>query len=145
MILLIFWTSSAHAQSAASEDDLKAAYIFHFIEFTQWHDKSNEYYLCVPDNEPFRKALNAVLNGKTVDNRRIVVKRTSEFCHILVSDNAAFMPETLTIGLLNHGALFEFRLAGHKLKFAIDRESIKKSNLKISSQLLKLAIMEDNK
>jgi len=50
----------------------------------------------------------------------------------------------LTIGSLARGALLEFRIVDNRLKFAIDPVRIKKSKLKISSQLLKLAILERN-
>ena len=49
----------------------------------------------------------------------------------------------LTIGSLEKGALIEFRLVDNKMRFAVDLERMRKVKLKVSSQLLKLAILEN--
>jgi len=145
ILLLMSIPARAYGQSvAASEDDLKAAYIFHFINFTQWDDNREDYYVCVPDDEPLKEALETTLKDKVINNRNIVVLHQAEFCHVLVSDDPPYSKSMLTIGPLEKGALLEFRLIDNKLKFAIDLDRIRKSRLKISSQLLKLAILENS-
>ena len=48
----------------------------------------------------------------------------------------------LTIGPLSKGGMVDFRVGDHKLKFAVNMYNIKRSQLKSSSQLLKMAILE---
>jgi hypothetical protein len=74
----------------------------------------------------------------------VVVDRY-DACHVLVDNymNMPFSDSTLTIGSLAKGALLEFRIIKNKLKFAVNMEKVKKCKLKISSQLLKLAILEE--
>ena len=140
---VIFCTCS-YGQNLVSQDALEAAFIFHFINFTEWTDDQPEYNICIPDDDELRSAVEQSLKGKVVNNRKINVVNRYEKCHILVS-NIVPPPSqnTLTIGPLAKGALLEFRVISNKLKFAANPETIKKSKLKISSQLLKLAILEN--
>ncbi len=126
-----------------SEDVVKAAYIFHFINFVEWEDHEPEYYICIPDDENLREVTRGSLQNKVVNNRKIVVLNRLDQCHILISDRQVQLSDTtLTIGLLDKGALLEFRLVHNKMKFAVNPKQIRDSKLKISSQLLKLAIIE---
>ncbi len=129
-------------RTAGSEDSLKAAFIFHFIGFIQWDDAGDEYYVCIPDNRVMRQTAEVILDGKVINNRKVAVVSRSEGCHVLVSDYIPRTSTTLTVGPLDKGALIEFRMVDRKLKFAANVEKIKNSKLKISSQLLKLAILE---
>jgi hypothetical protein len=133
----------AYGQSSASEDAVKAAYIFHFINFTEWQDNSKDYYVCVPDDENLREELETSLEGKIINNRKVVVLNHGQLCHVLVSDQPVLSSDTLTIGPIDKGALLEFRVANNKLKFAANLQKIRESNLKISSQVLKLAVLEN--
>lgn len=141
ILLIIFYSSSAPA--AISEEAVKAAFIFHFINFTQWNDESSNYYVCVPEDAQLRSAIRESLNGKAVNNRRITVVNRTKDCHILISDDVEPSTSILTVGPLAKGALLEFRVVDNKLKFAANLDEIKKSDVKISSQLLKLAILEN--
>ncbi len=141
-IFLIFLTGSIHAETPVEADSLKAAYIYHFLNFTDWNDNLNNYYVCVPDDDILKETVQDSLKGKTVNHRGVIVLSRSRFCHILVSDQPSATRSTLTIGSLNKGALLEFRVVKNKLKFAVNMDKIKNSRLKISSQLLKLAILE---
>jgi hypothetical protein len=144
MVFVLSIKSFAQESSVVPEDSLKAAFIFHFITYTEWNDNSKEYNVCIPNNEPLKKAAQQSFKGKTVNNRKINVSDEAHYCHVLVSNDLPNNPEeVLTIGDLNRGALLEFRRINDKLKFAADMEHIKKTRLKISSQLLKLAILED--
>src|SRR5689334_17586217 len=98
---------AAFAESMVSEDLLKAAFIYHFISFTEWNDNEPNYNVCIPDDKGLRDAAEQSLVGKTVNNRKIVVSDQDHGCHVLISDNASQADNTLTIGHLNRGALFE--------------------------------------
>jgi hypothetical protein len=141
----VLMSSQAFGQSPVSEDSVKAAYIFHFINFTQWQDTLDNYYVCVPEDEDLRQQLQVSLKGKMINNRKVIVTNQSATCHVLVSEQRpTFSSDTLTIGPLSQGALLEFRLIHNKLKFAANLQRIKRSNLRISSQLLKLAMLENS-
>lgn len=142
ILLLVTACVKAEGQVIATEDSLKAAFIFHFISFTEWEDNSPEYNVCVPDDEQLNQALQSSLKGKVVNNRKIVVARHASVCHVLISEEPPADENALTIGPLDKGALLEFRRVNNKLKFAANFEKIKESHLKISSQLLKLAILD---
>lgn len=135
---------TAEVPSNISEDKLKAAFIYHFISFTDWNDNLPNYYVCIPDDESLRRVTGELLQGKIINNRPIMVVNNSQFCHVLVSNEVSASPDTLTIGNLDKGAILEFRLINNKLKFAANMDNIKKTHLKISSQLLKLAILENS-
>jgi hypothetical protein len=143
LFLILGLRGYADESPAISEDELKAAFIFHFITFTEWDDNAPNYNVCIPNNESLRKAAQNVFKDKVVNNRKVVVTDIAPVCHVLVSDQAPLNKNTLTIGEINRGALLEFRLIKNKLRFAANVENIKKTNLKISSQLLKLAILEN--
>ena len=143
IFLLLAICARVYGQSIASEDSLKAAYIFHFINFTEWSDNLEDYYVCVPDDESLKNALEASFTGKIINNRKIVILHNAQVCHVLISNEPSSVQTTLTIGPLSKGALLEFRLINNKLKFAVNLERVKKSKLKISSQLLKLGILDN--
>ncbi len=131
------------AEAVVSENSLKAAFIYHFISFTQWNDHSSAYYVCIPDDSALRNTVEESFKGKRINDRDILVVGRSRGCHVLVSETYSPTAKSiLTIGRLGRGALFEFREIDHKIRFAVNLEKVQKSQLKISSQLLKLAILE---
>jgi len=132
----------AYADAPVSENTLKAAFIYHFISFTQWHDDEPSYYVCIPDDEDLRETARDAFKGKTINNRRVIVVSRTPSCHILVSDGKPTSAKALTIGQLNKGALFEFRKINQKIKFAVNLDKVQKAQFKVSSQLLKLAIID---
>lgn len=143
-LVFLFWTicTTTHGQAIVQEESIKAAFIFHFINFSEWDDDATDYNVCIPEDETLRRAANDSLKDKMVDGRKILVVDKADTCHVLVSDSVPSTENMLTIGPLNKGALLEFRTINNKLKFAVNLENVKKSKIKISSQLLKLAILE---
>ena len=133
----------ADAEPSVTKNSLKAAFIYHFISFTEWNDDKPSYFVCIPDDEDLREAARESFKGKMISNRRVVVVARTQSCHVLVSDRMAMMGDkALTIGQLGKGALFEFREIDHKMRFAVNLDLVQKSPFKISSQLLKLAIID---
>jgi len=143
IILFLIVGTVARGQAVVSEESLKAAFIFRFLSFIEWSDETDRYFICIPDDEAFRASVEESLRSKAVNNRDVVVVAGADHCHILISDNVPQTDSVFTIGPLAKGALLEFRIVDNKLKFAVSLENIKKSHLKISSQLLKLAILEN--
>jgi hypothetical protein len=141
LLALLFVCSLSYAETA-SEDDVKAAFIYHFINFTQWDDHQSAYYVCIPQDKTLRDSAQNLFRDKTINHRKIVVTDQQDSCHVLVSNDLPYTSSALTIGPLSKGALIEFRETNNKLKFAVNMDKVKNSKLKISSQLLKLAIVD---
>jgi hypothetical protein len=141
IILLVLAANVSYAQSVGRED-VESAFLFHFINYTEWNDSLPDYYVCIPQDAALREAAVVSLKGKIVNNRKIVVVDHSDHCHVLISDEIPASDSILTIGPLAKGALLEFRVVNNKVKFAANVRKIKESKIKISSQLLKLAILD---
>src|SRR4051812_16877068 len=117
IILFLVFSTTAYAETLAPED-VESAFLFHFINYTQWDDHRPDYYVCIPDDAVLREAAVVSLKGKVVNNRRVVVVASAQSCHILVSDRVPPTESTLTVGPLDKGAMLEFRLVHNKIKFA---------------------------
>jgi len=143
LILVVISFSTGNAQEPVSEDAVKAAFIYHFIGFTHWQDNQPHYDVCIPDDTELRNTAWQTIEGRSVNGRTINVVNRYDHCHILVSENVPPQEPVFTIGSLANGALLEFRIVDNKLRFAVNMEKLRNLKLKISSQLLKLAILEN--
>lgn len=148
---------------------VKAAYLFNFAKFTTWPndvftDESAPVVIGILGDDPFGEALDKTVEDKTVDNRKFVVKRLSSGaeddpaalrrCHIL------YVSESLRphwVSILKHlgdapvlvvgeseefaadGGMISFVLSGGNIVFHINRDSLERTTLKLSSKLMKLA------
>jgi hypothetical protein len=140
--IFLLITTTAYAQTIGRED-IESAFLYHFLNYTEWDDNLPNYYVCIPDDAVLRDAAVVSLKGKVVNNRHVMVVANSQSCHVLVSDDVPEDGNTLTVGPLAKGAMLEFRMVNNKIKFAANIKKIKESHLKVSSQLLKLAILEN--
>lgn len=142
VILGLIVSPLSFAIESQSEEAVKAAFLYHFFNFIEWpNSKNDSYVLCIIDDPKlFTESQNAFSN-KQVKGRKIqVVPHDEDACHIRISDSsAASTSNMLTIGALSDGAMLEFVIRDHKVRFVIDSQRIKASALQISSQLLKLA------
>ncbi|MBP9855019.1 MAG: YfiR family protein [Candidatus Omnitrophica bacterium] len=132
-----------YSQGSATENDIKTAFIFHFLNYTEWNDDSSELNVCIEDDTDLRSTAKVHLDERVIKGRTIKVVRKAASCHILISEVSPDTDHMLTIGNLSDGAVFEFRKLNDKLRFAVNLAKVKESKLKISSQLLKLAIVEE--
>lgn len=153
-------TEAGGQQPAASEYQIKAAFIYHFARFTQWPEGSFEnpdsplvLYLITTD--PDADVLLS-LRDKVVRNRRLVVRKTDsgadiQGCHILflATDDAEIIRRGLalargrailtvgeTLGFNRLGGVINFFEREMRLRFAVNLDAAKDAGLKFSSQLL---------
>lgn len=165
----VFWLASAFGseQKTAEEYSAKAAFIYNFTKFIEWSEspKSNEFTICVLKDSPIIEPLKQIASSKKVSEKKINVvvlksENDTKDCSILFIPNTIPADKvsqiiknfeeknTLIIcekkGSLNRGAAINFILKDDKIKFEINRKSLDKANLKISSQLLKLAVKIQN-
>ena len=164
IFLLIAFVGQTPAARAQQEGQVKAAFLFNFAKFVEWppgtfaNDQA-AIILGFPEGEPMAAALDA-LQGKMVQGRRLEVRHCRgpedyRGCQIIFVSAAgkARLPQIL--GSLRNtpvltvtdeednfskmGGIINFIVAGDKIRFEISINNARRSGLKISSQLLKLA------
>jgi len=155
-------SSPAHAQQRAAEADVKVAYLFNFAKFTEWPPAflpaGGAVTLCVLGDDELGPAL-TVLETKTVQGRAVRVRRglrAEEIrgCHVLyfgaVDERAAADARrlaethaTLTLGdsegFVERGGMVGLVKVDNRITFDVNVEATHRANLKLSSQVLKLA------
>jgi hypothetical protein len=155
----------AAQQTATSEFQVKAAYIYNFGKFVKWPadapaNQGKSFIVCVLDQDPFGLTLQSTLKGESVGGRPVSVTRLSHAqdaaaCHILfissthgkdLTDILAAVDDSavLTISDIHdfskRGGMIQFVLEGDRIRFEINLASAEKSHLTLASELLKVAI-----
>jgi hypothetical protein len=161
---LVPYTAGSAQTLAPSEYHLKAVFLFNFAKFVEWPadgavNNTGPIVIGVLGDDPFGEDLDRVIMGKTVNNRPLATRRYRsiqdvEGCHILfVSESEkknlpVIFKQTRNSGILTvgdtenftqQGGMINFVLEDNKVRFEINVAAALQENLKISSQLLKLA------
>jgi hypothetical protein len=149
---------------AASEAQVKAAFLFNFAKYVDWPaaafpDAAAPMTIGVLGTDPFGDNLQHVVEGKTVNGRPFVIKHLasgSELsgCQILfishseaprmggILEKAGALP-ILTVGedepFARNGGIIHFVLKNGNVRLEIDLAAAKKAGLTISSRLLAVA------
>lgn len=165
--LLVFWLSFGVpiVQPVAMADDMleyqvKAAFIYNFIVFTQWPDNTSEtIQLCVYGEDYFKHELDK-LHNRSVGKRHIRVARVQSAekltqCQVIffsksVSNNLSSTlidlqdKSILTLAdspnAISQGIVINMNVINEKIVFEINLAAARKSGLDISSKLLQLAV-----
>jgi hypothetical protein len=155
------------AAQSSGEYEVKAAYLYNFAKFVQWPAESfpspdAPFAICVLGQDPFGRVLDDIVQGERIHGRPLVVRRLkswddAELCHILfvsVSVQEDFeqllggeaLRRTLTVGdvpgFLTAGGHISFFLEGSTVRFAIHRDNVARTDLQISSKLMRVARIE---
>jgi hypothetical protein len=156
------------APEAPTEWEVKAAYLYNFTRFVEWPEDpaipaDAPFVVGILGPDPFGRVLDATLAGKSVGTHPIVVRRLErpaeasdvqilylatpvdrEALRIL---RAAHGKAVLTVGDANDAAtapvILTFRIRESRVRFAVNLGPAREAGLKISSQLLKLALAVD--
>jgi hypothetical protein len=160
-----FRVHAAQVVPAAGEYELKAAFLFNFIKFTEWPaDESNKsdepFVIGVLGKDPFGGALDKVTEGETIHSRKIVVRRftriddlaaSSPIVFISVSeernldailkllDGQAVLTVSEIASFAERGGIVELKKDGNRIVFEINLSAVKRAGLNMNAQLLKLA------
>jgi len=151
------------------EYDLKAAFLFNFAHFVDWpatafSDTNAPITIGVLGDDPFGPVLDELVEGETIKNRKLVIKRSqnledlktcqvlfiskSESAHIEQILNALDNASIFTVGDIDgfarQGGVTNFFLQGNKVRFEINPQSARRKGLHISAQLLALGTEVDN-
>ena len=144
---------------------LKASFIYNFTKFIHWPARNsptngNNLSLCIVGKDPFGSILDRLAKKHQFKHKKIIIRRNVrrnkiKGCHIVFvshSENAriedivskAQSSPILTIGdtkgYSSRGIGINFIVKENKIRFEINNGSIMKSGLKVSSELLDLAI-----
>jgi len=156
------------APGVLSEYQIKAAYLYYFTTFVDWPSETSSrteetLIVGVLGTDPFGAILDETLRGKSVNNRRLVVRRFASIkeardSHVLFisSSERDRLPSilkalegaaVLTVGDLDQfasrGGQIAFRTEDKKVRFDINVRAVERAHLKISAQLMKLGRIVD--
>jgi hypothetical protein len=155
--------SAGFSQDPVLENRLKAAVASKFPQFVEWpeHALSGRPALgfCVAQPDPYGADLDTLVAGETAQGRPLVVRRLRNAaalgeCHVLLIPagggrqrelllEAASQP-ILTVGdsgsFLDEGGMVVLRLVGGRVRFDVNARAARNAGLRISSQLLRLAV-----
>lgn len=152
------------ASAPPTEYQVKAAFLYHFAKYVQWPDEAfwgpqEPFVVGVLGEDPFGRVLEETLDGKTVLDRPIAIRRLGNVeealaAHILFvsSSEERDLPRILgslrgravlsageTNGFAESGGIVGFKLKSKRVRFEINLSRAEEARLRISSQLLKLA------
>lgn len=164
VLLALGSREGSYARPDPGEYQIKAAFLFNFVKFVDWpattfKDEKQAISFCTVGDDPFRGALDEVVNGKMSGNHSIRVQHHKlpqdiANCHILFigsqhkKDIAAILERLkhspiLTVGesdgFVQQGGMIGFVLEDDKLRFDINLDAARSAQLRISSRLLSLA------
>lgn len=147
---------------AASEYDVKAAYLLNFTKFVDWPATAfatadSPLAICVLGNDPFGTVLNDLVQGEEVNGRKLVVRQLSQpppphACQVIFlhggTKNTAHVVGELGAGVLSVGEGERFLRDGGAIAFVVDQRRVRfdinqsaaeGAGLKLSSKLLSVA------
>jgi hypothetical protein len=140
---------------------LKAAFIYNFVKFTEWPvllPGSDPFVICVIGDAAVGDALERVVEGREFAGRRMMVvlgaiSRPTGSCHVLYVSGATVgeavqvvaglqdspvLTISDVVGFTDTGGMAQFFFVRGQLRFTIKADAVKRSGLKMSSNLLTL-------
>ncbi|HLI94090.1 MAG TPA: YfiR family protein [Puia sp.] len=162
LLLLSGFRQAGAAQDEEVETNLKAAFLYNFTKYIDWQLESGngEFVIGVIGSSAVEPALEEIARTGTVDGRKITIRHIDRpdqigGCQLLFIAHRRHLglQEILSRvtrgeiavaeenGAARNGAGFNFVRSGDKLRFEANIGALAASGLKVSSQLLKLAIL----
>jgi hypothetical protein len=165
-LLFLVASIAAHVSRAQepSEYQVKAAFLYNFTKFVDWpqtsgNDTQRPLEICVVGDDPFGGDLDKIVEGESVNERPLVVRRlrravdakTCSIAFVSSSERGHLRPilDTLrgtsvlsvgdTPGFAQMGGVINFILQDNRVHFEINVDAAQRARLKISSKLLSLA------
>src|SRR5579884_21307 len=150
------------AADPAPEYEVKAAFLLNFTKFIDWPpaayaDANSPFTICLLGGDPFGRVLDDMVEGETVDGRKLVVRRISEppgrkSCQMLFLGSgekevrrvlSELGPGVLTVGdherFIHEGGMIAFVIDNRRVRFDINQAAAEAAGLKLSSKLLSVA------
>ena len=162
LLCVVMLPADGSAQdSAVSEYQVKAAYLYNFAKFVEWpaesfSSASAPFEICIFGRDPFGEILQNLIRGKQVNGRSFRIRSgvAASSCHILfVSTSVTRQFETILQGLqgrsvlivgesegfVERGGMINFVLEGGRVLFEVNQKAAQRAGLKISAKLLSVA------
>ncbi len=148
----------------AREYEVKAAFLYHFASFVEWPPEApahagEQFVIGILGDDPFGSDLDAAVDGKTVNDRLLLIRRAKRLedlrgCAIAFisrseSDRLTEILDALrewnvlSVGegedFASLGGIITFVTRDSKVHFVINQQAALQARLKISSKLLSVA------
>ncbi len=165
-VCFVLFTFSSVVYSA-NINALKAVFMFNIVNFIEWPEESfatsdSPIQFCVLSNLRVLKNLRSVINNETIKGRTLEAiavnsDKDMENCHIIFlgasseqqePDTLEFLAKEniLTVGespdFLPQGGMIYLKHSRKRIQIEISLDSVKNSDLEVSSKLLRLAIIK---
>ena len=167
LLIVFLGLVSAHVrvegQAIPNEYRLKAAFMYQFPQYVEWPSAiwqdARAVQFCIASPNPFGSELEQLVRGESLNGRPLSVREiagTDELvgCHVLFvgarSDvatpvmRAAAGRPILTVGegtrFLEDGGIIVMKIVDGRVRFEVNAKNAVKGGLRISSQLLSLAL-----
>lgn len=141
--------------------EIHAMMLYNFTKYIQWPEASGEFVIGVIGDNNIYNTLNKWYNGKLKGNRKFKIVEFKNAAEITKTDilyvaktsskdfeeikAKGDSDKTLIItdknGLCNKGSNINFKMVNNRLAFELNKASIDASSLKVSSQLMSMAIL----
>ena len=151
--------AGAQDDARAQEQATKAAMIYNFSRFTQWPDSrftrpDDPVVVCIDPSDPLTTSL-ASIDGKPLDGRTLVVRRTSRIDHgctmayvSAASASDSHLESLKQAGVLTIGETPRFSRAGaiqlitigRQVRFEVNPRNAADAGAHLSSNLMRLAV-----
>lgn len=163
LIAFAVLSASLRAQGDVSvEYQVKAEHLHNFVKFVEWPEKTTDPLLiCVAGRNPFGPLLEETVRNETVNGRplhtRVILEPDQECDVVFVPRGAATSAylrassgrPVLTVGeegdFIAQGGIISMYLDPPNVKFTINPSAANRVNLRISSRLLQLARIVDDR
>jgi hypothetical protein len=156
------------AAEAPREYAIKAAFLLNFIKFIEWPASAfglaeSPVTICILGEDSFGATINQIVEGEIVSGRRVAVQRIKHLpapksCQVLFwggSEGAPAKhlpdlgPGVLTVGegqsFMREGGMIAFVIDNRHVRFDVNQAAAEHAGLKISSKLLSVARVVQNK
>lgn len=169
-VLALLWgLAAAHATEIPREYQIKAAFLYNFTKFVDWPDAcfasdAAPIVIGVLGDNPFGEELEAAVRARRVHGRPLII-RFVRSVEDIAGMHLVFVPRgeearfeaacpspidgLLTVGesapFAARGGMITFQTADDKVRFEINVGAAERAGLKISAQLLKLAVAPNGK
>lgn len=151
------------AWPASREYEIKAAFIYNFLRYIEWPSSKTTFTVGILGDDPFDGGLEQFqrkpLAGKTITVRTIKSAKEARGLDVLFisSTEADKLDGTLAAlkgtpvltisdlpSFVDHGGQIGFTAERNRIRFIVNTDALAASDLKASSNLLKLAILKNS-
>ena len=163
-LLASAWCLNLHAQSPATEYQVKAAYLLNFGKFVTWPASAvparlEAFSICVLGEDPFGAVLDSTVRGEKIESRPVLIRRIRNSreatnCNILYIsrseqsqvrkiasslDKSGVLTVSDSSDFIAQGGAIQFTLSGNRVRFEVNVDAAQDAGLGLSSELLKVA------